>query len=472
MNKKCQIFTPENYVDELLNNVGYTDDLYGRKILENSCGDGNILISIVQRYIDNCLKYGLSRTKIKNGLAKDIYGVEIDPVQYEKCINRLNNLVSIYNIKSVDWKIYNEDYLKMADDIQYDFIVGNPPYITYRDISKEDRNYLKNNFLSCEQGKFDYCYAFIEKSINCLSKNGKMSYLIPSSIFKTVFGTNVRNCIKPYIEMILDFSLEKIFDNALVKSSIIVLNKNKKNTALVYTDASQNIKYYLDLDKLNNKWVFTEKLATGNRRFGDYFKVSHVVATLYNDAFVLKDGEYEEIDNYYICNNFHIEKSIVKDTFSPKSIRSNKKEKIIFPYYYINDKLTRYTEKEFIEKCPGAFDYLKTFQFKLNSRKSDKNTNWFEYGRTQALNNINKPKLLLSTVITSKVKVYKLDAECIPYSGLYIITKNNRDKEMTLNDAIEILKSNEFMNYANDVGTHISGNSIRITSKDIENYTF
>ena len=35
MNKKCQVFTPENYVRELLDSVGYTDHLYGKKILEN-----------------------------------------------------------------------------------------------------------------------------------------------------------------------------------------------------------------------------------------------------------------------------------------------------------------------------------------------------------------------------------------------------------------------------------------------------
>ena len=54
MNKKCQVFTPENYVIELLDSVGYTHNLYGKKILENSCGDGNILVAVVQRYIDDC----------------------------------------------------------------------------------------------------------------------------------------------------------------------------------------------------------------------------------------------------------------------------------------------------------------------------------------------------------------------------------------------------------------------------------
>lgn len=31
MNKKCQVFTPENYVRELLDSVGYIHNLYGKK---------------------------------------------------------------------------------------------------------------------------------------------------------------------------------------------------------------------------------------------------------------------------------------------------------------------------------------------------------------------------------------------------------------------------------------------------------
>ena len=131
MNKKCQVFTPENYVKELLDSVGYTKHLYGKKILENSCGDGNILVAVVQRYIDDCIINGLSKTLIKDGLERDIYGVELDSEQYQKCIANLNDILQKNNIDSVVWKIYNEDYLRWNSTFQFQFIVGNPPYITY-----------------------------------------------------------------------------------------------------------------------------------------------------------------------------------------------------------------------------------------------------------------------------------------------------------------------------------------------------
>ena len=31
MNKKCQVFTPQDYVEKLLNSVDYLHDLYGKK---------------------------------------------------------------------------------------------------------------------------------------------------------------------------------------------------------------------------------------------------------------------------------------------------------------------------------------------------------------------------------------------------------------------------------------------------------
>lgn len=70
--KKCQIFTPDDIVDGMLNHLGYSDHLYGKTVLESSCGNGQFLKEIVMWYIKDCESRGLSRTKIKNGLGRDI----------------------------------------------------------------------------------------------------------------------------------------------------------------------------------------------------------------------------------------------------------------------------------------------------------------------------------------------------------------------------------------------------------------
>ncbi|MBQ4559508.1 MAG: N-6 DNA methylase [Tyzzerella sp.] len=471
MNTKCQVFTPEDYVRELLDSVEYTQQLYGKRILENSCGDGNILVAIVQRYIDDCQAHGLSPTKIKNGLGRDIWGAEIDPIQYEKCIENLNTVLQQNNINAVKWKVFNVDYLRWNEKTQFHYIVGNPPYITYSELKEKEQEYVKDKFTTCIKGKFDYCYAFIEKSIRSLTPDGKMSYLIPSSIFKTVFGLNLRNFMRPYIVEIKDYTQKKIFDDALVKSAIMVLDKQRQQDVLRYTDMTLGESSDIQITDLSEKWFFTNELPGGLQRFGDCFKVSHVVATLLNEAYVLDEDECVEVEQGYLYNGHFIEGDVVRETATPRTLRYNKREKIIFPYRYDNGRLQKFAEGEFERLYPGATAYLNQFREKLDKRKSDKNSKWYEYGRSQALTGLDSEKLLISTIITEEVSVNTLTRECIPYAGMYIVPRENNER-YTFEDAIRILRSEEFKQYVEDVGIHISGSSVRITSKDVEDYRF
>ena len=216
---------------------------------------------------------------------------------------------------------------------------------------------------------------------------------------------------------------------------------------------------------------FADENEVGQHRFGDYFKVSHVVATLLNKAYVLSDGAYTEVDNGYVCGNHTIEREVVRNTETPRTLRYIKHEKIIFPYTYDENELVHYDDGEFERLYPGATAYLNEFRDDLDKRQSDNNAKWYEYGRSQALSGLNRQKLLISTVVTNDVDVYELEQECIPYAGMYIVEKEDNN-EYELTDAMRILRSGEFKEYVFKVGIPISGKSVRITSKDVENYLF
>lgn len=466
MNEKCQVFTPEDYVEKLLDSIGYNQNLYGKSILENSCGDGNILKLIVKRYIYDCRNQNISKLEIMKGLQNDIWGIEVDIKQLEKCRENLNCILNEEGLDSVNWNLVHADFIRWKSKVKFDFIVGNPPYITYKELNTKERNFLKKKFVSCSKGKFDYCYAFIEKSIKLLGTKGKMSYLVPGSIFKSVYGENLRRILIKHVESIYDFTKSKIFSNILVKSSIIVISKINTST-LRYLDENNGISICIPKENLSAKWYFVEELQKGNKRFGDYYKVSNVVATLLNEAFVIK--EFEEFETYISIDNIKLEKTLIKNTATPRSLRYQRKEKIIFPYRIENEKISSFLNEEFDELFPNTKLYLKKFESKLLKRKVDQNARWFEYGRSQALQRIICKKLLISTVITDIVNVYELEEDCIPYAGLYIYSKSS---EWSLESAKNILESDSFMVYALSVGIHISGTSVRITSKDIENYRF
>lgn len=163
----CRIQTPPKYVDLLLSEAGYTREVFGKKVLENSCGEGNILSEIVKRYIDDARRKGIRDEEIKLRLHNDIKAYEIESDRICICIEKLKWIAESFGIKGVSWNIVQEDYLHSPDET-FDFIIGNPPYITYHDLKWEERVFLQNNFEACKYGRFDYYYAFIEKSLQSL----------------------------------------------------------------------------------------------------------------------------------------------------------------------------------------------------------------------------------------------------------------------------------------------------------------
>lgn len=459
---KCQIFTPPHIVKYMLDKIDYTSKIFNKKIVDNACGTGNILVEVVERFIADAKKSKKTNATIKKGLESCIYGYDIDSKMVEACINNLNKVAGRFKIRDVKWNIHNQDGLDVEDS--FDYVVGNPPYISYLELDESVRTKTREKFTSCSVGKFDYYYAFIEKGLSLLLNNGKMAMLTPSNMFKTVFGDNLRNVVKTELTEIIDCSTLDMFDGVLTSPAITIFNKGSNSDILIYREKYQDdseTEKFIEKNTLVGKWDFSGFVATGTRRFGDYFKVSNSIATLLNKVFIhtVKEDGSLGID---------VESSALRIAKSPKTEQYQINQKIIFPYKYENGQLVRYEEEEFSNQFPLTYGFLESKKEKLKKRDSDDKAKWYEYGRSQALAHLNCEKLLMSTIITRKVKLYKLTVEEIPYSGLYITPKG----DMPLDTAITVLQSKHFYSYLLSKGVKERGVSIRISSRDVEEFQF
>lgn len=459
---KCQIFTPSHIVKYMLDKIDYTSNVFGKKIIDNSCGTGNILVEVVERFIADAQRLKKKKTSIKKGLESCIYGYDVDFNMVKSCINNLNNVAQRFGLMDVQWNIHHQDGLYI--DGLFDYVVGNPPYISYLDLDQEARIKTKENFKSCSIGKFDYSYAFIEKGLQLLKTGGKMAMITPANMFKTVFAEALRTTIKSELTHIVDCSAVKIFDEVLTSPAITIYEKGNKSNVLIYQEMIKNqIKNETVIEKqsLTGKWNFTSYVESGDRRFGDSFKASNCIATLANKIFIHTVNNQGSLD-------IDVEDDAVKEAKSPKSEQFGIKQKIIFPYYYENGELKNYTEDEINHKYPKLMEFLSSQKDALTIRDSDKSAQWYEYGRSQALRHINQKKLMISTIITKVVRVYELDSSVVPYSGIYIVSRDNA----SLDDAKLILQTKRFYEYLLTKGVKVSGDSIRISSKDVEEYRY
>lgn len=468
INKKCQIPTPHEIVVQMLDRIGYTENLFGKRVLENSCGTGGFLAEIVKRYIKDCINHQYSKDQIITGLQRDIHGFEKDRKLHKLCIQNLSEIAEEYGLTNVNWNIKRRNALHATKKGKYQFVVGNPPYLAYPELDHETREYLRSHFVSCQKGKPDYYYAFIEVALNALANDGKLIYLVPGNFMKNLYSDGLRKLLLPSLCEIIDYSHHKLFKNVLTSSVIIYCDYSHTSDAVRYEDKHYNHIFLTPKTAMSGKWAFGRRMQPDLVQFSDFFRARAPVATQLNRAFVIDN--WDEYDEQFVkVKGTKIERTILRDAAGPKALQKNQHEKIIFPYDYDNQgNRIRYSEEYFQAEFPEAYKYLLNYQADLKNRKSDKQAQWFEYGRSQLLSHLNQEKILLSSFITEKPRIYILDIHTIPYAGICITAGQG----YTIRQAQTILNSREFMEYVRVIGVCTNGVSYRISPTDINSFYF
>ena len=111
LKEKCQIFTPAEIVTQMLDLANYRNELVGKTILENCCGDGQFLSQIIERYIADANQNGLSAEDTALGLERDVVAYEIDKDLIESCKKRLDAIASKYGLRRINWRINSGSFL-------------------------------------------------------------------------------------------------------------------------------------------------------------------------------------------------------------------------------------------------------------------------------------------------------------------------------------------------------------------------
>lgn len=208
------IFTRSEVVEFILDLVGYTESkpLHKFKILEPSFGDGDFLITIIQRLLTSWRKFRLPDFTI-NDLIESIRAVELHQDTYSATRRYVINMLKQEGFNALEaeklanqWLI-NGDFLLDPIGGAFDFVAGNPPYVRQEQIPNtllvEYRKRYHTMF-----DRADLYIPFIERSLSLLSEGGHLSFICADRWMKNKYGGPLRNLIadqfylKTYIDMV------------------------------------------------------------------------------------------------------------------------------------------------------------------------------------------------------------------------------------------------------------------------------
>jgi len=456
---KGVVYTPYPIVEKILNDIGYNNNnILGKTILDPACGDGSFIINIVKKII----KYS-PKERLRFNLQK-IHGWDIDENAINICVKKLNKLILKHNIK-INWNIKKNNSLENIhidnifnkDEIKnFDYIVGNPPYVRIQHLEDTMRKFIQKNYFFCNNGSTDIYIAFFELCYKLLNKNGICGLITPNTYFYTETAKKMRDFLvkNKCIKQITNYSDIQMFDNVTTYSAITIIEK-KVNHKFLYQQAIKKdelLEKWINVDELSkqNIWQLTHKNIKNRKgkKLKDICNIHVGITTLYDKIYIFKT---EYIDNDYVYaltklkGKIKIERSILKPIIKGSRIKSSDQpieEYIIFPYQKINEKHKIINENIFREHFPLAYEYLFSLKEELNKRDNGKPIKpWYAFGRTQSLDNSFGKKIVFSPMNKEPNFILYENEDCTIYSGYFI--KYDGDYEYLLKK----LNSKEFNNF-------------------------
>lgn len=481
-----QVFTPHWIVEEILDSCGFFDDnLFNKKIIDPACGDGAFLKIIVSRIINYLLNKKYSHEKIKEYLENYVYGIEIDEVEFNNCIKNLNLIIEekLKKDLKIKWKIFNDNALTRYKEFLgfFDFVVGNPPYIRIHNLDNETRKLLKKEFMFVN-GTIDIYLSFFELGFKLLNERGVLGYISPNSYLHNSSCIQFRKYLKEKraIKILTDFKANKVFKNFSTYTAITIINFFEKKDYFLYKELRDgkikevNKIYYKNLEVKDfsfsgkEEMDFLNKLYLNtNKKVSDFYDVQYGFATLKDKIFI---GDIkEEKGDLVLFNNHWIEKKILYKIVKGSTYKGKEEEikYVLFPYKKKNDNFIPISEQELKDNYPNSYTYLLKHKEELLKRDIEKGASWYEFGRSQGIQNSFKEKIVLGTIVNHNIKFYKLPADVFVYSGIFITKKK---KETDWEIITNILSSNDFYKYIQITGKDFSGGYKSITTKQIKNY--
>lgn len=284
-----EYYTPLEVVQFMLDSVDYRpgENLGQKKVLDPACGSGTFLTEVterlIQHYVDTFERTSVHRLDpseartILERVEDNVYGIDINPfAAHITQINLLFRTIDLYDKvteKDPDYtmdgfEIHVADTLsptllekqdgttesegeqssleqfaayngraqsfiedrnevdRIKDEETFDVVVANPPYVRIQNLSGVKDEYSARYASAIKN--FDIYVPFIERGLDWLTEDGKLTYICPDRLINADYAEAIRSqLVENPIVNLIDFKETDVFDVPTPYPCIITLDRER-----------------------------------------------------------------------------------------------------------------------------------------------------------------------------------------------------------------------------------------------------
>lgn len=229
------VFTRREVVDFILDLAGYTDDqpLHEKRLLEPSFGGGDFLIPIIERLLE-AWRAVRPHGSADNDLGEAIRAVELHHETYRKthatvvALLQSKGIAANVALRLADRWLSRGDFLLAPLESEFDFVVGNPPYVRQELIPPPLLAEYRSRYPTMYD-RADIYIPFIERSLSVLSNGGNLAFICADRWMKNRYGGPLRRLVaegfhlKIHVDM---FDTPAFHTDVIAYPAITVISRN------------------------------------------------------------------------------------------------------------------------------------------------------------------------------------------------------------------------------------------------------
>lgn len=427
---KGQVSTPQQIVDMMVeklfrNRKPRSND----SVLDPGCGSGAFIKGVIQW----CKKNEVEPPRI--------LGIESDSKLIEDAKNSVGSCENV--------TLLEKDFL--ASELGFfDFIIGNPPYISIENLNETEKKSYKSIYYRSAVDRFDLYILFFEKALKHLKPSGRLVFITPEKFEYTLTTKPLREFLTAHHVEEIHHLDEDSFEGLVTYPTVTTVVGEKRGETIVRRRDGKKIVVELPSD--GSRWISViqdDIKLEGSKTLNDICtRISCGVATGRDKIFVKSPEEVPIALEKYS-----------KPTISGRELTKygpNPTKVMITPYDEHGNLLAE-------EELEDFLNWASSFKDELSSRHcvTKGGKKWYSFHENPPMEDILSPKILCKDVTEEPRFWMDEEGKIVPrHSVYYIIPKDSR----LLPDLFRYLNSEKAKRWLTAHSQRAANNFVRLQS--------